>query len=203
MSLKTNLIEIPLPGLNAHSLLAPPYRISDLKKINYNIVNPKIAAVLILFFPSPNGQLNLVLIERSKYPGIHSGQISFPGGAVEESDETVVEAAMREANEEIGLPRQNVEVIGLLPSYRTVSRYKVAPVIGFVDPNFQPQLDANEVESAFEVPLAHLLDRRNHLVHTTHRDKRPFPIYFIPWQDKMIWGVTAAILRNLSHHIHP
>ena len=77
------------------------------------------------------------------------------------------------------------------------------PVVGFVKPDFTPIIDKNEVESAFEVPLAHVLDRKNHLVHTTHRDKKAFPIYFIPWKNRMIWGATAAMLRNLSHHIHP
>ena len=110
---------------------------------------------------------------------------------------------MREADEEIGLPPHHVEIVGMLPRYRTVSGYEIAPVVGFVEPGFELKLDANEVESAFEVPLAHVLNRKNHLIHRTHLGSRSFPIYFIPWQKRMIWGATAAIIRNLSHHIHP
>lgn len=148
-------------------------------------------------------KLSVLLTERAYHLKHHPGQISFPGGAVENSDASLFDAALREADEEIGLPPKNVDIVGMLPLYRTISGYEIAPVVGFVNPDFEPKLDRNEVESAFEVPLAHLLDRKNHLIHTTHRNKKAFPIYFIPWQDKMIWGATAALLRNLSHHIHP
>jgi 8-oxo-dGTP pyrophosphatase MutT (NUDIX family) len=147
--------------------------------------------------------LSVLLTERAHHLRHHPGQISFPGGAVEESDNTLFDAAMREADEEIGLPPSHVDIVGVLPRYRTVSGYEIAPVVGFVNPSFELKLDPNEVESAFEVPLAHVLNRKNHLIHKTHLNKRSFPIYFIPWQERMIWGATAAILRNLSHHIHP
>ncbi len=160
------------------------------------------AAVLIPLVDY-GSELKVILTERAHHLKHHPGQISFPGGGVESSDENLFSTALREAQEEIGLPPMNVEVIGMLPSYRTISGYSIAPVVGFIDPNYTPRIDTNEVESAFEVPLAHLLNRKNHLVHTTHRRNRAFPIYFIPWQDKMIWGATAALLRNLSHHIHP
>ncbi|WP_338517579.1 CoA pyrophosphatase [Alteromonas gracilis] len=160
------------------------------------------AAVLIPIVDYGN-TLNVLLTERAYHLKHHPGQISFPGGGVEEQDATMFDAATREAHEEIGLPPENVDVIGMLPRYRTISGYEISPVVGFVNPNFNPIIDKNEVESAFEVPLAHVLDRKNHLIHTTHRNKQAFPIYFIPWKDKMIWGATAALLRNLSHHIHP
>ena len=113
------------------------------------------------------------------------------------------DAALREANEEIGIPKENVEVLGVLPHYRTISGYCIAPVVGFVEPTFTPVIDPNEVDSTFEVPLSHVLDRKNHLVHTAKKGNRSAPVYFIPWNENMIWGATAAILRNLSHHIHP
>lgn len=147
--------------------------------------------------------LHVLLTERAHHLRHHPGQISFPGGAVEDADYSFFDAAMREADEEIGLPPHHVEIVGMLPRYRTVSGYEIAPVVGFVEPGFELKLDANEVESAFEVPLAHVLNRKNHLIHRTHLGSRSFPIYFIPWQKRMIWGATAAIIRNLSHHIHP
>ena len=160
------------------------------------------AAVLIPLVDYGN-KLSLLLTERAHHLKHHPGQISFPGGAVEASDKTVTDAALREAYEEIGLPSENVETVGKLPPYRTISGYEIVPVIGFVSPNFSPIIDRNEVESAFEVPLSHVLERKNHLIHTTHRNNQSFPIYFIPWKERMIWGATAAMLRNLSHHIHP
>ncbi|QGX61899.1 CoA pyrophosphatase [Alteromonas mediterranea] len=160
------------------------------------------AAVLIPLIDYGNS-LRLLLTERAHHLKHHPGQISFPGGAVDSSDNTLFDAALREAEEEVGLPSSHVDVVGMLPRYRTISGYEIAPVVGFVNPDFTPVVDKNEVESVFEVPLAHVLNRKNHLVHTTHRDKKAFPIYFIPWQERMIWGATAAMLRNLSHHIHP
>jgi len=148
-------------------------------------------------------KLNVLLTERAHHLKHHPGQISFPGGAVDETDKGYFDAALREADEEIGLPPQNVDIVGMLPRYRTISGYEIAPVVGFVNPNFTPVIDKNEVESAFEVPLNHLLNRKNHLIHTTHRGNQSFPIYFIPYKERMIWGATAAMLRNLSHHIHP
>lgn len=148
-------------------------------------------------------QLNVLLTERAQHLKHHPGQVSFPGGAVDTSDSSLFDAALREAHEEIGLPPTNVEIVGMLPSYRTISGYEIAPVVGFVDPNFTPNIDANEVQSAFEVPLEHVLNRDNHLVHNSVRKNQEFPVYFIPWENKMIWGATAAMLRNLSHHIHP
>lgn len=148
-------------------------------------------------------KLKVLLTERAHHLKHHPGQISFPGGAVDETDKGYFDAALREADEEIGLPPQNVDIIGMLPRYRTISGYEIAPVVGFVNPNFTPVIDKNEVDSAFEVPLSHLLNRKNHLIHTTHRGNQSFPIYFIPYKERMIWGATAAMLRNLSHHIHP
>ena len=160
------------------------------------------AAVLIPLMDYGN-ELTVLLTERAHHLRHHPGQISFPGGAVDEVDNSVFDAALREAHEEIGMPSENVEIIGVLPNYRTVSGYQIAPVVGFVEPSFTPVIDPNEVESAFEVPLAHVPNRKNHLIHTARKGKRSSPIYFIPWNEHMIWGATAAILRNLSHHIHP
>ena len=113
--------------------------------------------------------LKLLLTERAHHLKHHPGQISFPGGAVDNTDNSFFDTALREAQEEVGLPSSHVEVVGMLPKYRTISGYEIAPVVGFVNPKFTPVIDKNEVENAFEVPLSHVLDRKNHLVHTTNR----------------------------------
>ncbi len=158
------------------------------------------AAVLIPLVDY-GSELRVLLTERAHHLRHHAGQVSFPGGGVESGDSFPVGTALREANEEIGLCSDQIQIIGVLPDYRTISGYTIKPVIGFVTPHSNLTLDANEVASAFEVPLAYLINRSNHLTHHTHRQGRTFPIYFIPWKNYMIWGATAALLRNLSFHL--
>jgi len=160
------------------------------------------AAVLIALLEYPDG-LHVLFTERALHLRHHPGQISFPGGGFETQDTSLFDTATREAMEEVGIPPAQVEVIGAMPVYRTISGYQITPVVGFVDPGFQYAIDSNEVASVFDVPLAHLMDKKNHLIHYAHRHNEPFPIYFIAWGERMIWGATAAILRNLSHHISP
>ncbi|MCW8092271.1 CoA pyrophosphatase [Alteromonas sp. ASW11-130] len=146
-------------------------------------------------------ELKVLLTERAHHLRHHAGQISFPGGGAEAEDTFPVGTALREAEEEIGLPPEHVQIMGALPNYRTISGYTIKPVIGIVKPDCELSLDKNEVASAFEVPLSYLMNRANHLTHHTHRHGQTFPIYFIPWNKHMIWGATAALLRNLSFHL--
>ncbi|MBU2976920.1 CoA pyrophosphatase [Alteromonas sp. C1M14] len=169
---------------------------------DFSVTTPtRNAAVLVPLVDYPNG-LQVLFTQRAKHLRHHPGEISFPGGGEEHTDRSLVETALRETQEEVGIPSENIEVIGALPPYRTISGYSMTPIVGVVRAGVALTLDKNEVDSAFEVPLSFLIDRRNHLIHHSTNTQTPFPIYFMPWQDKMIWGATAAIIRNLSHHLH-
>ena len=128
LSLVTKLKEIPLPGFKSHLLLAPSDRHDDLINTNYNNINHKRASVLIHFYPSNNDQLSFVLIERNKYPGVHSGQISFPGGKYEDKDKDLLATALREANEEVAIQKSTVDYI------RTLSKVFIPPSKFMVTP---------------------------------------------------------------------
>ncbi|MFT4940276.1 MAG: 8-oxo-dGTP pyrophosphatase MutT (NUDIX family) [Paraglaciecola sp.] len=158
------------------------------------------AAVLLPIIEREN-QLTMLFTLRAKNLKHHPGQVSFPGGKQESSDRNLLATALRETREEIGLPEDCVEIIGNLPPYRTVSRFEVLPFIGFITPPINLTLDKNEVDSVFEVPLAHLLDQKNHLIHWVMREGQRYPVYFIPWQLNNIWGATAAFIRTLSNHV--
>jgi 8-oxo-dGTP pyrophosphatase MutT (NUDIX family) len=162
----------------------------------------KPAGVLIPIVNNPNG-LSILLTKRAAHLKHHPGQISFPGGRQEESDSDAIEAAIRETEEEIGIPKNQIDVLGSLPNYRTISGYEMVPVVAIVDADPTLNLDHNEVDSAFEVPLDHVLNRRNHLVHWINRGNGKYPIFFIPANNTYIWGATAALLRTLSNHIYP
>ncbi|MDM7860987.1 CoA pyrophosphatase [Alteromonas sp. ASW11-36] len=161
----------------------------------------KPAGVLVPLVNREQG-LQILLTRRALHLRHHPGQISFPGGRQEASDADAVEAALRETEEEIGICRAHVDVIGQLPAYRTISGYAMVPVLGFVKPDLPLHLDKNEVEDAFEVPLNYALDKQNHFIHWIERQNYRHPIYFIPFEDTYIWGATAAILRTLANHIH-
>lgn len=146
--------------------------------------------------------LTVLFTVRASHLKHHGGQISFPGGKQELSDNNLVHTALRETHEEIGILPDQVQIVGQLPRYRTISQYEVVPFIGFISQPISLQLDANEVAQTFEVPLSYLLDQNNHLIHWVKRKNTQYPVYFIPWQDKNIWGATAAFVRNLTNHFY-
>lgn len=159
----------------------------------------KPAAVLLPILEYTD-ELTVLFTVRATHLKHHAGQVSFPGGKQERTDNSLLETALRETHEEVGLLPNQVEIVGNLPLYRTVSRYEVVPYVGFICAPMILTLDKNEVDSTFEVPLSFLMDQRNHLIHWVKRNNGQFPIYFIPWKQHIIWGATAAFVRNLSNH---
>ena len=160
------------------------------------------AAVLIPLVRRPQG-LTVLLTRRTDHLNDHAGQISFPGGRTDPQDADAVATALREAHEEVGLAADEVEVIGVLPTYTTVTAYEVTPIVGLLDPPRALALDAFEVAEVFEVPLAFLMDPANHRRHAVVFQEIARQFISMPWgadasgQPYFVWGATAAMLRNL------
>jgi 8-oxo-dGTP pyrophosphatase MutT (NUDIX family) len=151
------------------------------------------AAVLVPLVNRPEA-VNVLLTERSASLADHPGQISFPGGRIEVEDGDAKVAALREAQEETGLPRERVEILGALPHYTTVTGYDVTPVIGWVEPPFTLLPDPVEVADVFEVPLGFLLDPANQKRHCRMIGDVRRDYWAIPYAQRYIWGATAAML---------
>jgi 8-oxo-dGTP pyrophosphatase MutT (NUDIX family) len=162
--------------------------------------DPAAASVLVPLVARAGG-LQVLLTRRTAHLREHGGQISFPGGRAEVHDADAAATALREAQEEVGLDRSHIEVIGHLPAYTTVTSFVVTPVVALVAPLAELRLDRFEVDEAFEVPLAFLMDPAHHRRHEC--DFRGVRRRFLsmPWQgpggEYFIWGATAAMLRNL------
>ena len=154
------------------------------------------AAVLVPLVERPEG-LTVLLTQRTEHLDDHPGQISFPGGRVEAGDADAVETALREAEEEIGLARRHVEVLGRLATYDTVTGFRITPVVGLVSPRLTLELDAFEVSEAFEVPLAFILDASNCERRAIAFEGRPRDTYALPYEGRFIWGATAGMLIRL------
>lgn len=164
---------------------------------------PHIRASVLLPLIAREHGLTVLLTQRTAHLTDHGGQISFPGGRAEESDASAIETALREAQEEVGLQRRHIDVIGSLPDYFTGTGYCVTPVVSIVQPPFELQADPFEVAEIFEVPLAFLMNGMHHQRHTGEfpggHGKRSF--YAMPYQGYFIWGATAGMLRNLFHFL--
>ena len=162
------------------------------------------AAVLICL--NPTNSLDVLFTTRAKHLKHHAGQISFPGGKLEDRDLHLIDTAQREAYEEIGLDKRLLRTIGKMPTYRTVSGFAITPIISTLSSPIcienDLSIDPNEVEDIFSVPLAYLMDKTNYFVHRVQRGRVQFPIYFIPYQNRTIWGATAGILAQLQAHIN-
>jgi 8-oxo-dGTP pyrophosphatase MutT (NUDIX family) len=156
------------------------------------------AAVLIPLILREEG-LSVLLTQRTEHLRDHAGQISFPGGRMDAEDSSPDDTALRESEEEIGLDRERVEIIGHLPEYLTVSGYSVTPVVGLVKAQAEYVLDEFEVADVFEVPLSFLVDPANHQVRLWQSEQGSRRFYSMPYQNRFIWGATAGMLRNLYH----
>lgn len=156
------------------------------------------AAVLIPLLVKEEG-LSVLLTQRTNHLHDHAGQISFPGGRMDPQDMSPHDTALRESEEEIGLRRESVEIIGNLPQYLTVSGYSVTPVVALVQPQAEYVLDSFEVADVFDVPLQFLMNPANHQVRVWQSDLGTRRFYSMPYQNRFIWGATAGMLRNLYH----
>jgi 8-oxo-dGTP pyrophosphatase MutT (NUDIX family) len=171
--------------------------------------SPQAAAVLMpIVMRGENGQdPHLLLTQRTQHLSSHPGQIAFPGGKVDPEDASAEHAALREAQEEVGLTSDFVEILGQLPSYVTGTSFHITPVVALVSPHHTITANANEVEFTFEVPLSFLMNPQNHRLHEWERDGVMRRWYSMPYpaetvakgysqSDYFIWGATAGMIRN-------
>lgn len=139
----------------------------------------------------------VLLTLRTAHLREHPGQISFPGGRVEPEDSSPAHTALRETEEEIGLASAHIEIVGYLPEYRTITGFRVIPVVGLVRPPFALRPDPREVAEVFEVPLGFLMDSANHQQHSAHYRGQLRHYTAMPYGDYFIWGATAGIIVTL------
>lgn len=174
--------------------------ITDESRFFQSTTQPILASVLVPIVLRDTGP-TLLLTQRTAHLTDHGGQVSFPGGRMEHADASAIETALRETEEEVGLHRRHVEVIGTLPNYATITGYLVTPVVSIVQPPFDLHADPFEVAEIFEVPLSFLMNGMNH-----QRRSIDIPngvgsrtFYAMPYERFFIWGATAGMLRNLFH----
>jgi 8-oxo-dGTP pyrophosphatase MutT (NUDIX family) len=194
-------LEIDLPGIEAHRKAMPAdrdpgprYRFDELR-------NPKSSSVLIMLFEDPDGRVCFPLMERQDYGGVHSGQVSLPGGRREKHDSSLIATALRETEEELGVSATQVEVLGEMSRlYIPPSNYLVTPVVGYVSENPRFRKEPREVKEIFTVKLDHLLD--DSYLKTTDLHVRGEVFNDIPYfhlENRIVWGATAMILSELAH----
>ena len=157
------------------------------------------AAVLIPVVE--HAQPTVLLTQRAAHLNDHAGQISFPGGKIDATDASPLDAALREAEEEIGLSRQFIDPIGYLDLYATGFGFRILPTVARVKPGFRLRINQAEVDDAFEVPLAFLMNPANHQVHSKEFRGMERSYYAMPFEERYIWGATAGILRVLYERI--
>lgn len=154
------------------------------------------AAVLVPLIARPDA-LNVLFTQRTAHLADHAGQISFPGGRVEPADATRAQTALRETEEEIGLARNQIELLGRLPDYEIPSGFRIAPVVGWIEPPFDLRLDPIEVEAVFEAPLEYFLAPENYQRREYRFRGRHRHYMAIPYNGRYIWGATAGMLYSL------
>ena len=193
------ILNVGLPATIAHAKMTPSNRMDLLKKLNPNNVNPKKAAVMMLFYPK-NNQTHLVLILRNSYKGVHSSQIAFPGGKPELIDFDLKETALRETHEEIGILPNKIEVIrSFTEVYIPPSNYMVQPYLGISREELNFVRQEEEVAGIIELPLVDFLDERiiqNKKMNTSYASNFEVPGFLV--KEHFVWGATAMMLSELK-----
>ena len=144
-------------------------------------------------------EITVLLTQRTEDMPSHAGQIAFPGGRKQQEDADAKATALRETEEEVGLSRTFVQVIGAVDPYRTGTGYEITPVVGIVTPGFTIHADPREVADVFEVPLSHFLDEKNHRIDSRVWQGRERRYYAMPYGERYVWGATAGMIKNLYH----
>jgi 8-oxo-dGTP pyrophosphatase MutT (NUDIX family) len=193
------LIEVTLPASEAHYKMAPLERIESMKNLKTSNINPKSAAVMMLFYPKM-GRTHLVLIVRNSYEGVHSAQIAFPGGKYESKDENFQITALRETHEEIGIPPDSIEIIMPFTNlYIQPSNFMVYPFLGICREEIIFIPDSNEVANIIELPLSDFLNDNlivSVKLSTSYATDIAIPAFKI--KEHIVWGATAMMLNELK-----
>ncbi|MDE2577553.1 MAG: CoA pyrophosphatase [Hyphomicrobiales bacterium] len=191
-------LAVPPPGTSPGDHVLNPGQM-DMERV---MAVAKPAAVLIGLIDRPEGA-TVLLTERASHLRDHSGQIAFPGGRIDPQDASPLAAALREAEEEVGLARDHVAPLGELDAYYTGSGYRITPIVAQIATPFALRLNAEEVADAFETPLAFLMNEANHQRQSREWKGLERRFYAMPWNNRYIWGATAGILRNLYERLYP
>ncbi|MGX9742136.1 CoA pyrophosphatase [Pseudocitrobacter corydidari] len=182
------------PALNLDDFLS---RFQLLRpQANRMAVNQRQAAVLVPIVRRP--EPGLLLTQRSAKLRKHPGQVAFPGGAVDSTDASLIAAALREAQEEVAIPPESVEIIGMLPPVDSVTGFQVTPVVGVIPPNLHYHASVDEVSSVFEMPLAEALRLGRYHPLDIHRRGDSHRVWLSWYQHYFVWGMTAGIIRELA-----
>jgi 8-oxo-dGTP pyrophosphatase MutT (NUDIX family) len=208
-----HLPAVPADRLSAEAIRArfqrvpdwQPEFLGDGRALLDGVTRHRTPASVLVPLVARDGHLHVLLTRRTDHLHDHAGQVSFPGGRADPEDVDVTATALREAHEEVGLPASAVQVLGTLPVYTTVTSYVVTPVVGLVDPAAPLKVEPFEVDEAFEVPLAFLMDPAHHRRHRFVLGEQAREFLSMPWtgtghrgleREYFIWGATAAMLRN-------
>lgn len=193
------LVDVNLPGEEAHNIMVPQQRLEITKKINYDQIRPKNAGVMMLFYPK-NNTTHLVLIVRNSYKGVHSSQIAFPGGKYEKEDVNLEQTALRETHEEIGVHSDKIQVMKAFTNlYIPPSNFMVYPFLGICREEMSFYPDPNEVADIIELPLTTFLSESiviNAEMTTSYAKSIEVPAFKI--EGHIVWGATAMMLSELK-----
>jgi 8-oxo-dGTP pyrophosphatase MutT (NUDIX family) len=192
--------DIP-PGLNDAGIVPPSGDRGTDRMLEIIAREQPIRPAAVLIAVVEHAQPTVLLTQRSAHLHDHAGQISFPGGKIDPTDASPLDAALREAWEEIGLAREFIDPIGYLDLYGTSFGFRILPTVARVRPGFKLRISEDEVDDAFEVPLAFLMDAANHQVHSKEYRGIMRSYYAMPFEERYIWGATAGMLRVLYERI--